>query len=104
MLDEKESSIKNHETNSIGREVAIFRTLLNMTQQQFADIISSSRVTVNKLENTEESSLISLDTAYRLFYITQKTMNNSYFSDFTREKAKELQLRVEQELISHKQT
>lgn len=102
MIDEKEDYDKNfyHEVTTIGREVAIFRALLNMTQQQFADSISTSRVTINKLENVEDSTLISMDTAYRLYYITQKTINNRYFSDFTREKAKELQLRVEQELLA----
>lgn len=89
-------------TTSIGREVAVFRALLNMTQQQFADVISSSRVTINKLEKIEDPSRISPDIAFRLYYITQKTINNYYFPNFTREKAKELQVRVENELLSHK--
>ena len=91
------------EVNTIGREIAILRALLNMTQEQFADAILSSRVTINKLENTANPSLISRDIAFRLFYITQKTMDNHYFPAFTREKAKELQGRIESELLIKKQ-
>ena len=101
MMDENEDYDTNvcSEVTTIGREVAIFRALLNMTQQQFADSISSSRVTINKLENIENSELISMDVAYRLYYITQKTIENRYLSKFTREKAKELQVRVEKEIL-----
>lgn len=84
---------------TIGRDVAIFRTLLNMTQQQFAETICSSRVTVNKLENTSDPSQISKDVAYRLYYITQKAINNKYFTEFTRKSASELQTRIEQEIL-----
>lgn len=104
MEDEIVDYNANCKINTIGREVAILRALLNMTQQQFADVISSSRVTINKLENAEDVSLISLDIAFRLYYITQKTMNNIHFPNFTREKAKELQTRVEQELLISNQT
>lgn len=99
MEDEKVNYNADCDSSTIGRDVAIFRALLDMTQQQFAEVISSSRVTVNKLENTEDPSLISLDIAFRLYYITQKTKDNNYLSNFTREKAKELQNRIEQELL-----
>lgn len=91
----------NYVINSIGKEISILRVILGMTQQQFADAISLSRATVNKLENTENTLLISLDVAFRIYYITQKIVNNLHFPEFTRERAKELQNRIEQEIILH---
>lgn len=99
MFDEKEDSNADCHRNSIGREVAILRALLNMTQQQFAEVISSSRVTINKLENIEDSSKISSDLAFRLYFLTQKIIENKYLSELTRIKAKELQRRIEEELL-----
>lgn len=85
---------------TFGKEVAIFRTSLNMTQQQFADAISSSRVTVNKVEHFNDISSLSQDIAYRLFYITEKVKENQYFPIFVQENAKSLQQKVENVIIN----
>lgn len=98
MLSKEESN--NCQIHSLGREVAIFRALLDMTQQELAEVMSTSRVTINKIENAKDSAMISLDVGFRLYYITQKVINNQSFSEFTRFKAKELQCRIEQEVLS----
>lgn len=91
----------NLQVNPIGKEVAIFRALLNMTQQEFADTIYSTRITINKVENSKSN--ISIDMGFRLYYITQKLKENPFADSFLKEKATYLQSRVENEiLLSHK--
>ncbi len=99
-MEENQNNLKlQYEQGTIGRDVAVLRTLLNMTQQRFAEVILTSRVTINKIENAEDASQISEDMAFRLYYITQQVINNIHFPNYTREKARELQARVENELL-----
>ena len=84
---------------TFGKEVAIFRSSLDMTQQQFADAISSSRVTINKLEHIDDLESLSLDIAYRLFYITQKVRENAYLPVFVIENATSIQQKVERVIL-----
>ena len=96
MEEQKEDSSLS---NNIGRDIAVLRALLNMTQEEFSNLIFLSRVTINKVEN---SNLLSLDIAFRLYYITQKIINNTYFSKFTIDKAIELQNKIEKILSNSK--
>lgn len=79
----------------IGKDVSIFRTLLNCTQQEFADYLLLNRVTVSKLEKTVDITQLSPDIVFRLYYATQKIMENQYKEDYVKKHAKALQSRIE---------
>lgn len=79
----------------IGKEVSIFRTLLNCTQQEFADYLLLNRVTISKLEKIADITQLSPDIAFRLYYATQKIMENQHKEDYVKYHAKTLQSRIE---------
>lgn len=79
----------------IGKEVAIFRTLLNCTQQNFANYLLVSRVTVSKLEQCIDIHSLNPDIAFRLYYLTQKIISNPYKEDYIVNQAKHLQERID---------
>ncbi|MDE7431167.1 MAG: hypothetical protein K2N34_04530 [Lachnospiraceae bacterium] len=79
----------------IGKEVSIFRTLLNCTQQEFADYLLLNRVTISKLEQIVDIKQLSPDIAFRLYYATQKIIENQYKEDYVKGHAKTLQSRIE---------
>lgn len=89
----------NNNIIPIGKEVIIFRTLLNCTQQKFADLLLASRVTVSKLEQLNDSEELTTDIALRLFYLTQKIINNKYKEDYVIRQAKILQGRIDELLM-----
>lgn len=95
MIEEKE--IENNYI-PIGKEVCIFRTLLNCTQQQFADYLLLNRVTISKLEKVVDISQITPDIAFRLYYVTQKVIENQYKEEYVKSQAKTLQSRIERVL------
>ncbi len=82
----------------IGKEVTIFRTLLNCTQQEFADLLLLSRASINKLERSQDINTLSPDIAFRLYYITQLIINNDSKEDYIKSHAKELQSRIDNAL------
>lgn len=84
------------ESSSIGRELAKLRVQLNMTQQQFAEAVFTSRMTINRVERT---SRITPDFAYRIYYATDKVIGNVYIPEPIRQHAKCIQKRVEKEII-----
>lgn len=92
MLDEKEI---DSNLVSIGKEVTILRAHLNCTQQEFADLLLLSRVSISKLEQIQDVTGISPDIAFRLYYITQKISENQYKEDYVRIHAKNLQRRID---------
>lgn len=81
---------------TIGQQIARLRVQLNMTQQQFAEAICSSRITVNKMERAEE---ITTDFGYRIYYATDKVVANNYIPDSIRQYAHSLKQRIESEVI-----
>lgn len=100
MVEEKE--IDNNYI-PIGKEVSIFRTLLNCTQQEFANYLLLNRVTISKLEKIVDITQLSPDIAFRLYYATQKIMENKNKENYVKDHAKTLQSRIEhviQERIS----
>lgn len=80
----------------IGKEVAIFRTLLNCTQQKFADQLLLSRISISKLEQTKDLDELTSDIAFRLFYIAQKVIENQKKEDYVKEQARILQSRIDE--------
>lgn len=98
MVDEKE--IESH-CIPIGKEVAIFRTLLNCTQQEFANYLALNRVTISKLEQVVDISQLTPDIAFRLYYATQKIVENQYKESYVKDHARALQARVDRVLQEH---
>lgn len=82
----------------IGKEVSIFRTLLNCTQQQFADYLLLNRVTISKLEKVVDIAQLTPEIAFRLYYATQKVIENPYKEDYVKSHARTLQSRIERVL------
>ena len=85
--------------HSIGKKVAVLRTALNLTQQQLAEKLFCSRITINKLEQIQEGDKVSLDIGFRLFYMTQKLRENPYQSDIVHMLASNLQKQIENEIL-----
>lgn len=79
----------------IGKEVTIFRTLLNCTQQQFADLLLLSRISISKLEQSKDIEELTPDIAFRLYYATQKILENPNREDYVKTHAKILQGRID---------
>lgn len=97
-------SIENEiDTNKIpiGMEVTIFRTLLDCTQQEFANLLFLSRATVNKLEQSRDINTLSLDIAFRLYYATQKIIDNPFKENYVKSHAQQLQDNIDLFLQSH---
>jgi transcriptional regulator with XRE-family HTH domain len=90
-----ENDLSSTYTIPIGKEVAILRTLLNCTQQKFANLLLVSRVTVSKLEQGTDINILTPDIAFRLYYVTQKIISNQYKESYVIEQAKTLQNRVD---------
>lgn len=87
-------------TNSLGGEMKKMRLYLNMTQQQFADSLLTSRTTISKTEQTE---IITPDLGYRIYYATAKIIGNPYIAEYIREQAQRLQYRIEKEILLKEQ-
>lgn len=83
-------------STSIGKQLAQLRVFLNMTQQQFADAMCTSRITINKMEHSEK---ITTDFGYKIYYATDKIVGNKYIPEYIRQYAKILKQRVEREVI-----
>lgn len=92
MLNETES---DDNSIPIGKEVTILRTHLNCTQQEFADLLLLSRVSISKLEQSQDPTSISPDIGFRLYYITQKVIENQYKEDYVKLHAKDLQGKID---------
>lgn len=96
----EDSAIKPHTVQvltdesieSIGDEIEIIRVALDMTQKEFADAISVSRATINRIEG---GGKISSDIAFRIFYAMQKIRENIYVDNIIKEKSHILQRRIE---------
>ena len=102
-IAENSSSLRGiKEKDTIGRDVAVLRTLLSMTQQQMADVMLLSRITLSKLENGDEGKTMAADTAFRIYYLASEVLRNSSFTEFVRERAACLRDRVENELLAPK--
>lgn len=76
----------------IGKEVTIFRSLLNCTQQDFANLLLLNRVTISKLEQANQ---VTTDIAFRLYYATQKIIENQNREEYIKYHAKKLQYRID---------
>lgn len=91
-------STDNNESSNlmpIGKEISLFRSLLNCTQKSFSELMLVNRVTVSKIEQASEVDMISSDIAYRLFYVTQKVLDNQNKEDYIKLHAKNLQKRID---------
>lgn len=91
---EKSENISNEE-NTIGNKVTVLRISLNLTQEKFADLMLVGRGSIIKLESIDSIDTISLDIAYRLFYLTNKVMYNPYKEVYIRELAKSINERLD---------
>ena len=103
MVNEKRGSNTDETECSIGKEVAILRLLLDMTTQQMADALYTSRVTLNKIEHSEDDYKITYDIGFRIYYMTQKILENPYKPAFIKDKARCLQQRIEYEVLYKKE-
>lgn len=89
-----------NEKSSIGKDVAKLRVSLDMSQTEFANAISVSRMTIYNIE--KEKTNISHDLAFRLYYVSDKLIKNIYMDSYIRESSKALQERIEKEIILNK--
>ncbi len=99
-MNEKNVNDTDSVTVSLGGEMKKMRLYLNMTQQQFADSLLTSRTTISKTEQTE---IITPDLGYRIYYATAKIIGNPYIAEYIREQAKKLQYRIETEILLKEQ-
>lgn len=88
-------------TASLGREISLFRAVLNCTQQEFADRLMLNRGTVVKMEKATGFADISIDIAFRLFYYTQKIAEHPYKEAYVVDYAKRLHNRLDCELTTY---
>lgn len=71
----------------IGKEIKILRSLLEMTQEDFAKLILLNRVTLSKLEKAEKDEDISDEMVFRLYYLTKTIIENPSYAPYVRGRA-----------------
>lgn len=87
------SKIDFSENNNIGDDVIIIRNLLSMTQEQLAKCLHISRVTLSKIERSDNSDIGEQD-LFRIYYLCQEIIDNKQLPNYIREKANQLKDRI----------
>lgn len=80
---------------SLGAQVSTLRALLGMTKTDFAFKLHASRATEDRIEKGD----ITLDLAYKLYYVANKVYLNVFNSDLLRLYAKNFMERIDKEII-----
>ncbi len=92
-----ETSIKEN----IKGKILLLRKLLGMNQTEFCKELMISRSTLFNIENPKSNKMLSLDTAFRLYYITSKLKENKNQGKYIQDLANDLNIQVEEEVIKY---
>lgn len=91
------SSLIGNQT--INAQISTFRALMGISKTEFAHRLHFSRVTVDKIEN---SNYMTQEIGYKIFYIAYKAYQNMYNSELLRLYAKSLMDRIGKEVLDCK--
>lgn len=75
-------SIPNDDLTPIGRKVKILRISLNLTQEDFANLLLVKRGLIIKLETLRDLESITDNIAFRLYYLVQKIIEDANNQDY----------------------
>ncbi len=80
----------NFKNSSFGNLVSKFRHALDLTQEEFGKLIMITRVTVLKIEKTEDIRELSDDLLFRIHYLSSRMMINEKIDEFVRLSAEKI--------------
>jgi len=104
---QEEKNINVDSMIPIGQQIKILRIKLNLTQADFSNLLLLSRVSIAKVEQLKELEDLTDEIAFRLYYLTQKIMENPYKEDYVKDSAGKINEQIDELLkqrISFKTT
>ena len=96
--EKNEETRHNDDFTPIGRKIKILRISLNLTQEDFANLILVHRGLVIKLEGLANSESITDQIAFRLYYLVQKVIENANYEDYIKILASDIKQEIDSEL------